>query len=163
MLSSQATYPVSPTGWGSSYLSSYGKVLKLPKRCAMNLIGEMLKLAETTLGSPAQGASLLPAAIQLLQQTGGIQGLTQKFEQQGLGGLLQSWVSTGQNLPISAAQIEQVLGPEAEVLAAKVGMTPDEAHAALAKLLPTVIDRITPNGQLSPEMGMIEKMFGLGS
>ena len=53
------------------------------------------------------------SVIQMLNnQPGGLSGLLQQFHDKGLGGLVTSWVSTGQNLPISADQIQHVLGSE---------------------------------------------------
>jgi uncharacterized protein YidB (DUF937 family) len=61
-----------------------------------------------------------------------------------------SWVGTGQNLPISADQIQHVLGSEqVKELAAKAGISSDAASSHLAQLLPMLIDKITPNGQLA--------------
>jgi hypothetical protein len=41
-------------------------------------------------------------------QTGGLQGLNQSFQDKGLGGVVSSWVGTGENLPISAEQLTSV-------------------------------------------------------
>ena len=62
------------------------------------------------------GGNSSPLASSLLQmiqnQPGGLQGLVQNFHDKGLGGVVSSWVSTGQNLPISGDQIHQVLGSD---------------------------------------------------
>ena len=103
-------------------------------------------------------------------QPGGLSGLVQQFHDKGLGGLVSSWVSTGQNLPISADQIQHVLGSDqVKELAAKAGISPDAAGSHLAQLLPMLIDKLTPNGQvpvqtsslLEEGMGML-KNLGLG-
>ena len=47
---------------------------------------------------------------QNMQAEGGLGGLLSKFNQAGLGDQVASWVGTGQNLPVSADQLGQVLG-----------------------------------------------------
>ena len=49
---------------------------------------------------------------QMIQRHGGVQGLVNQFEQKGLGGIAQSWVGTGPNQPVSAAQLLHVLGSD---------------------------------------------------
>jgi uncharacterized protein YidB (DUF937 family) len=94
---------------------------------------------------------------------GGLTGLVSMFTQGGLGHLVSSWISTGQNLPISASQITQVLGSQQlNQLAAKAGLSPQAAGAGLAQLLPSLVDRLTPDGKL-PEVGggLVEGLMGL--
>jgi uncharacterized protein YidB (DUF937 family) len=93
-------------------------------------------------------------AQMLNNQPGGLSGLLQQFHDKGLGSLVTSWVGTGQNLPISADQIQHVLGTEqVKELAAKAGISPDAASSHLAQLLPMLIDKLTPNGQLPQVAG----------
>jgi uncharacterized protein YidB (DUF937 family) len=83
----------------------------------------------------------------LLTQGGGLQGLINQFGQQGLGNVVSSWVGTGQNLPISAEQLQAVLGePHVAEIAAKLGLSPQDAAAQLANLLPHAVDSVTPDG-----------------
>lgn len=89
-------------------------------------------------------------------QSGGIQGLMDSFKNQGVGGLLASWIGNGENQPISAEQIQSVLGSEkVQAIADKLGISTADASAKLAGLLPQVIDKLTPNGQV-PEGGLLE-------
>ncbi|AXS81108.1 YidB family protein [Dechloromonas sp. HYN0024] len=106
-------------------------------------------------GQSAGSNPLLNIVMQLINnpQTGGLGGLVQSFEQGGLGEVVKSWVSTGQNLPISAEQIKAVLGGgQLQDIASQLGVSPEQASGGLADLLPQVIDKMTPNGQL-PEGG----------
>lgn len=102
------------------------------------------------LGGQQGGAAGAMALVQqLLTQEGGLQGLLQKFEQGGLGEVVASWTGNGQNLPVSAAQIVQVLGEgRINQLAAAVGMDPQQVGQQLAQHLPGLIDHLSPNGQL---------------
>jgi uncharacterized protein YidB (DUF937 family) len=117
-------------------------------------------LLDSVVGALAGGQSgvsnpLLNIVMQLINnpQTGGLGGLIQSFEQGGLGDVVKSWVSTGQNLPISAEQIKAVLGGgQLQDIASQLGVSTEQASGGLADLLPQVVDKLTPNGQL-PEGG----------
>jgi uncharacterized protein YidB (DUF937 family) len=107
-----------------------------------------------------QVASEHPLASQLLSMFGGgnqgrgLGELVSTFQQKGLAGIVNSWVSTGTNLPINADQIEQVLGPERlQQIAAKFGVPPETVKAQLAQVLPTVVDKLTPNGKVEVQEG----------
>lgn len=85
------------------------------------------------------------------QQPGGLTGVIQHFHDNGLGSVVNSWVGTGQNLPISAEQIQSVLGSSGMVqqLCAKAGIAPQEASSHLAQYLPAIIDKLTPQGKVA--------------
>lgn len=85
----------------------------------------------------------------VLQQHGGLQGLVNQFQQNGLAQQVNSWVGTGANMPIQASQIQQVLGSDMiKNLAAKVGVSESDVAAKLAEFLPSAVDKMTPNGQV---------------
>jgi len=87
----------------------------------------------------------------LLTQSGGLQGLANKFSQAGQGGAFSSWVGMGENQSISADQIQKVLGSEqVNALAAKIGVDPGQASHFLAEYLPKVVDKLTPEGKVDP-------------
>jgi len=115
-------------------------------------MGLLDQLAHGALGalSDEHAAGLAKAVLDHLQsQPGGLNGLVTAFEQQGLGNVVASWIGTGQNLPVNADQLRAVLGDERiAALAARAGIPPDQAAAALQQLLPTLIDHLTPNGQV---------------
>jgi uncharacterized protein YidB (DUF937 family) len=130
-------------------------------------------LGSITGGNSANQSTLANLAIGLITNhtSGqGLAGLVQQFEQQGLGHLAQSWVGTGQNLPVSAEQIEQVLGSEkVKELAAKAGVDTTQISSALAQYLPQIINHVTPDGQvpqttdLQQSIGGLLQKFGLTS
>ena len=126
-------------------------------------------LAANALGGKGNG--LAEMAMQLVNQyPGGLGGLVQAFQQGGLGEIVNSWVSTGQNLPVSGDQLSSVLGGDfLGKLAGQAGVAPQEAANGLADLLPGLVDQLTPNGQLpeggdllSQGLGMLKKggLFG---
>jgi uncharacterized protein YidB (DUF937 family) len=104
-------------------------------------------------GSPAQGAQggnpMIQMALQMLQQNGGIEGLLAKFQQAGMGQQAQSWIGTGQNMPISADALSQIFGQgQLSQIAQQLGMSHDEAAGGLAQALPHVVDQMTPGGEI---------------
>lgn len=94
----------------------------------------------------------------LLQDNGGIAGLVERFQQAGLGDTLQSWIGQGENLPISAEQLQQVFGADTlNSLAEKVGIDPAQAADWLSNTLPAWINQLTPNGSLADAGGVVEQ------
>ncbi len=85
----------------------------------------------------------------LLEQSGGLQGLMQKFSAPGHGNTFASWVGTGENQPISGSDIHKVVGPEqVNALGAKLGIDPSQASHFLAEYLPKFVDQLTPGGKI---------------
>jgi uncharacterized protein YidB (DUF937 family) len=92
---------------------------------------------------------LMQMALQLLQQNGGIEGILGKFQQAGYADQAQSWISTGQNQPISADALQQVLGHgQLGQIAQQLGIGQSEAAGGLASMLPQLIDQMTPQGEV---------------
>jgi uncharacterized protein YidB (DUF937 family) len=92
---------------------------------------------------------MVQAAVGAIEQQGGIGALAQRFHEQGLGGVVQSWISTGQNQPIDPQQIQNVLGSgQLEQLAERFGIPKETVANGLSQILPQVVDKMTPNGQV---------------
>lgn len=108
---------------------------------------------------------LLQAALSLLAnngQTGGLSGLTERFQIAGLGNVMQSWISQGPNMPISGDEIESVLGDgHLQQLAEETGLPQNQAAHQLSEMLPDLVDRLTPNGK-APHGGLGDLGFLLG-
>jgi uncharacterized protein YidB (DUF937 family) len=86
------------------------------------------------------------------QEEEGLSGLVERFRRGGLEGLIRSWIGTGANKPISPEQLQLALGPEkVNELAHDTGLPRDDVLSQLARLLPEVIDKLTPNGQVPEE------------
>lgn len=100
---------------------------------------------------------LLQAVLSLLSnngQTGGLNGLVEKFQEAGLGHIIGSWIGPGQNLPIAGEQIQQVLGNGSlEQISEETGLTQDETASHLSEMLPQLVDRLTPDG-MAPQGGL---------
>jgi uncharacterized protein YidB (DUF937 family) len=94
---------------------------------------------------------LMNAVVGMLsnKQSGGLAGLVETLTQSGLGDIVSSWVSTGKNLPVSPDQIVKGLGQQqVSQLANKAGVPADQIGSLLAQVLPTVVDRLTPQGKI---------------
>ena len=93
---------------------------------------------------------------------GGLAGLVQAFQKGGLGDVAQSWVGTGQNLPVSPEQLQNVLPADmVSGLAQQLGMGQGDVLGQLSQLLPQLVDKATPDGQL-PQGGGLGDLGNLG-
>ena len=98
--------------------------------------------------------SMAQAAMEMFNQNGGLSGVLDKFKEGGLADAAASWVGKGENMPISADQIASVLGNgQIAEMAAKFGISPEILSAQIAQHLPTVIDKMTPNGEVEGDSG----------
>ena len=123
-----------------------------------SLAGQVLGSLSGASGSPHAG--LLEAIGGLVSQHGGLAGLVGSFERSGLGHIAASWVGTGANLPITAEQLQSVLGSgQLGAIATSLGLTPQEVSGHLAQLLPQVVDKLTPQGSL-PEASALSGLLG---
>jgi len=108
--------------------------------------------------APAAGGLNLAALMPLLAPVlagmlsnngphGGLGGLAAKFQQAGMGDVMNSWIGSGQNQPINADQLTQVLGHDTlGQMASQLGMSHGDAAGALSSILPGLIDQLTPHG-----------------
>ena len=135
----------------------------------MGLFDSLLNsvLGGATGGNSGQQNALVQLATSLITKnsTGnGLAGLAQQFDQKGLGDLMQSWIGTGQNKPISPDQMQQVLGAEqVQQFAQQTGMQGSQLTTALSALLPQLLDKLTPTGQVPPQndlQGMLTGLLG---
>ena len=112
-------------------------------------------LFDTLLGGieakDAQHAALYAEVGTLVNQSGGVGGLAQQFEQKGLGGVIGGWISSGPNSPISSDELISVIGKDrVTAIAAKAGLSEEQVATGLTSLLPVVINHLTPNGTVPP-------------
>jgi uncharacterized protein YidB (DUF937 family) len=117
--------------------------------------------APTHMPEAATGSAgdLLESVIGMITDpnSGGLSGLIDKFTQSGLAEQVSSWISTGKNLPISAEQIQEVLGSSfVQGLAEKVGIDVNDVAGSLSNLLPQIIDKLTPDGEVPGDNNLLE-------
>ena len=117
-------------------------------------------LLDSVMGALGQGGSsqpdLLQAVIAMLTQGGGagLGGLVSQLQQGGLADIVNSWVSTGPNMPVSPGQLEGALGSDLiSGLARQLGQSHGDVAGGLSQLLPQIIDQLTPHGRV-PEGGL---------
>src|ERR1700752_2740061 len=98
------------------------------------------------------GAAVLPVVMSEVMGTGsqgGLSAIVAKLEQAGFGDQVKSWIGNGHNLPITAEQLQQVLGSDiVKQLAARFNIPVDQFAQILAEQLPTAVDHASPDGKL---------------
>ena len=109
-----------------------------------------MSLLDSVEGMIGGGNGPASAVIEMLQNhPGGAAGLAQQFETGGLGHLVQSWAGSGENMSVSADQIQSVVGEEhVAAVANRLGISPQDAAAKIAEFLPMVMSGIAKDGQL---------------
>jgi uncharacterized protein YidB (DUF937 family) len=89
----------------------------------------------------------------------GLGGLIKQFQQKGLGDVVDSWVSTGKNKNVAPDQISVALGGDVvDDLSRRTGLTRDQVVAELARMLPNVVDNLTPDGRLPTRQEVMRLM-----
>lgn len=132
----------------------------LPDLGGLGGLGSLVK------GLGGGGGNMLTALLPMLMG-GGLGGLLSKLQGGGQANKLASWVGTGANEDIQPDELEQAIGSDQiEQLAQRAGVSHDEAKTGLAKLLPGVVDQLSPTGSLPDEGGLddalskLKGMFG---
>ncbi|SIT43495.1 conserved hypothetical protein [Paraburkholderia piptadeniae] len=121
----------------------------------LDTLGSMLGGGNTPEGGGQQ--ALIAAALEFINnQPGGLNGLIQRFQQNGAGDIINSWVSNGENQPIAADALHNVLGSDAVTnIASKAGVDPSAVTGLLSQVLPHVVNAATPNGEV-PADGKVD-------
>jgi uncharacterized protein YidB (DUF937 family) len=96
---------------------------------------------------------------------GGLGGLAEQFQRGGLGDVMNSWIGTGDNQPISPDQLGGVLGSDLlGELTQRTGMGQGDLLGQLSQMLPQMVDRATPEGRIPDaglgDIGAILERFG---
>jgi len=127
----------------------------------MGLLDEMAGkfMGQGTDATSNESSGLASGVMELLSNhPGGLSGLVQSFHANGVGDIVNSWISNGSNLPISADQIQSVLGSEqVQQLAGKLGISPDVASSKLAEILPGLVDKLTPDGKVAEGGSLLQQ------
>ncbi|HMG61889.1 MAG TPA: YidB family protein [Streptosporangiaceae bacterium] len=123
----------------------------------MGLLDNVMgKLGGKKGGDGAEGGEdegSLQALTKMLSANGGVQGLMNKMSGSGMGQQVQSWIGTGENKPVSGAQVSEALDTDSlNKMAQETGSTPEKVSDDVAKVLPEVVNKATPDGQV-PKQG----------
>lgn len=133
----------------------------------MGLFDDVLGMAG--MGNAAESQQHAGALSMILNfinspEVGGIAGLQKMFEEKGLGNIISSWIGTGQNLPISADQLQNVLrGGALQNMASKSGIDLSQISSMFSQLMPHAVDQMTPNGQIPDSNALSQLMKGLSA
>lgn len=118
----------------------------------MGLLDDLVgSLGNGNASGNGQGNQLqqLMAIWNWVQEQGGVEVLLQKFQQGGLGQILNTWIGSGENQSIAGGDIQNALGQDQlQSLANKLGTDVNGASGTLAALLPQVIDKLSPQGHV---------------
>jgi uncharacterized protein YidB (DUF937 family) len=118
----------------------------------MGIVDDIKAVSGAAGALEGQHAGALAAIMEYVNspQVGGISGLQRMFQEKGLGGIVGSWIGNGQNLPISGDQLQSVLHSDAlQQAAQRFGVDPSQLTSMMTTLLPHVVDKMTPNGQVA--------------
>ena len=124
------------------------------------LVGKLISGGGAT-AAPQQGTAAQSPGGGLMGGglAGGLGGLLERLSNAGHGETAQSWVGTGQNLPIQSGQLGSALGQTTvSELARTAGMSEQELLAELSRVLPGVVDKLTPDGRV-PSQADIQSRF----
>jgi len=125
----------------------------------MGLLNDIVSMIGKKLGGDSQQSSLMEQAFSIINNpdTGGLSGLIEKFQKNGLEDVISSWIGKGANQAVSSDQISNTLGTEKiKEIAGKVGVSPNHISESLATILPQLIDKLTPDGKV-PDDNILEK------
>jgi uncharacterized protein YidB (DUF937 family) len=116
----------------------------------MGFLDSVVNAAGSLLNEGQGNGNLLDAASQLIKDNpNGLAGVVEQFRNGGLAEAVNSWVGTGENQPISAGAVQQVLGEtQLGEIAGKFGLSSDQISNGLATVLPELINHLTPNGEV---------------
>ncbi|MCX6554358.1 MAG: YidB family protein [Candidatus Aminicenantes bacterium] len=124
----------------------------------------MLELLQSILGGGAKtpNSDLLGSGIKVLLDpngpTGGLPGLLEMFKNKGLGNIVESWIGAGPNKKITPGKVKKGLGNNLlEQIAGAAGISKGKASGQLAKYLPDIINKLTPQGKIPQGGNLAEK------
>jgi outer membrane protein OmpA-like peptidoglycan-associated protein/uncharacterized protein YidB (DUF937 family) len=110
------------------------------------LLKELAK--RLNLGEKANGLLSMLLSLMFDAKRGGFAGFIDRFRAKGLGETVTSWLGNGENRALSNAQLESVLGPQViQQMASRLDIAPGSVSIALSHLLPSVIDKLSPDGK----------------
>ena len=125
------------------------------------------------LGGLGGGNPLLKMLLPMLMgggalggKMGGLGGLLSKFQGAGMGDKVNSWVGTGANEPLSEDEVGSALGDDVlGDMAKESGLPQAEVKSGLAKMLPGIVDKLSPTGSMpgADQLGGLMKGLDLGS
>jgi uncharacterized protein YidB (DUF937 family) len=137
----------------------------------MGVFDSLKGMAKDAMGAEGVGADAGQAAGETNEQSaiakllgaggGQLGAILEKLDVGGLGDIAKSWISKGENKPVSADQVKTALPDQVGAVASQLGISKDEAAGKIAKYLPTIIDKLTPDGLVPDPDALAKKVSGL--
>ncbi len=93
----------------------------------------------------------------------GLDAVLEKFKASGLDDKVQSWISKGKNAALSPDEVKGALGSELDSVAAKAGVAKDQAADGIAKALPELVDKLTPDGVVPSQEKVKSELSSIAS
>jgi uncharacterized protein YidB (DUF937 family) len=127
-------------------MDRYGK----REKEGMSILDSVMNAVEQhSVVSPQQHSTLVESAMKMLGNHAGLSEVVGNAESQGLGSIVQSWIGNGANQSVEPQQVQGLLGPDRIAqLASRAGIPAGVASVALARILPVLVDKLTPGGKL---------------
>ena len=105
-------------------------------------------------------AALAGPVLAAIQQSGGLDKILGQLQSGGLGDIVNSWVGTGANQAVDPSALGNAFGADQIAnIANQSGVSVDEVQQGLSNLLPGLVDKISPNGQL-PDASSLNDILG---
>lgn len=134
-------------GSGSTSPMAKALMLLLAAKAASSYMGSSsASAAPQPSGTPGGNAGTITSGA--LKGLPSLDSLIERFRHSGHAEKMDSWVGSGQNQPIQPQELENALGPESiDHIGKETGLPRDQLLSELSRLLPQVVDKLTPNGR----------------
>ena len=130
----------------------------------MALFDSIIGSARDKFGLSNEGSGGLVAALLALitdPKSGGFGGFIDRFRNAGLGSVVDSWISTGSNEPLTGGQVESALGSDTlDGIASQAGVDRGTASSALGGIIPSIVDTLTPDGDVPDDSSILSRVGG---
>ncbi len=110
---------------------------------------------------PADLQKMAEPILQMIQQNGGLQQIIGQLQNSPIGEQVNSWLGSGANEAVSADQVAQAMPNAVEDLSKQTGMSPEAVSNSISELLPNLIDKLSPGGQIpgADQLGEVLKQI----
>ena len=132
----------------------------------MGLLDSLLNMAAGSTKATKSNQNAVSTIMEVLiqnKQSGGLDGLIGTLTKGGLGNVVDSWISTGKNKSVKTSQLNNVLsGDLVSQIASRLGISNTAALGMIAKFLPLIIDKLTPDGKVTAQSSAVNVQDILG-
>ena len=132
----------------------------------MGLLDSLLNMAAGSTKATKSNQNAVSTIMEVLiqnKQSGGLDGLIGTLTKGGLGNVVDSWISTGKNKSVKTSQLNNVLSSDlVSQIASRLGISNTAALGMVAKFLPLIIDKLTPDGKVTAQSSAVNVQDILG-